>query len=103
MESFQKIKHIPRVRNIAFVGLSVLGIGVVFYHIVEDLRWVDALYFSVITLTTIGYGDITPKTDLGKIFTVFYVVIGIGIFAAVVNFLVRRAALQRIEKRQKDR
>lgn len=90
----------PRVRYIAAIGISVLLIGVVFYHTVEKFNWIDSLYFSVVTLTTIGYGDLVPKTDAGKLFTVFYVVIGIGIFAAVVNFLVRRAAIDRISKRQ---
>lgn len=94
------VKHPPRVRYIIAVGLSVLGIGVVFYHYIEDLSWLDSLYFCVVTLTTIGYGDIVPKTDAGKLFTVFYVLIGIGILAAVVNFLMKRAVMQRMEKRQ---
>jgi hypothetical protein len=40
---------------------------------------VDALYFSVVTLTTVGYGDFAPQTDLGKLFTAVYVRLGIGI------------------------
>lgn len=88
----------PKAYKIALLGLSVLSVGVIFYHKVEDMSWVNAIYFSVITLTTIGYGDIVPKTDLGKIFTVFYVLIGIGIFAAVINYLVKRAAIQRMNK-----
>jgi multisubunit Na+/H+ antiporter MnhG subunit len=51
-------------------------------------------------LTTIGYVDIVPKTDIGKLFTTVYVIIGIGIFAAVINYLIKRAAVQRIAKRQ---
>lgn len=37
-----------------------------FYTRFEEMRWLDALYFSVITLTTIGYGDFSPQTDIGK-------------------------------------
>lgn len=96
------LKRPPKARYIALIGLVVLGIGIVFYHSVEALSWIDSLYFCVITLTTIGYGDIVPKTDLGKLFTTVYVIIGIGIFAAVINYLIKRAAVQRISKRQED-
>jgi hypothetical protein len=40
---------------------------------------VDAFYFSVTTLTTVGQGDLTPKTTIGKLFTVVYIFAGLGI------------------------
>ncbi len=95
-----KLRRPPDPKYIALTGVIVILIGVIFYHQVESLSWLDSLYFCVITLTTIGYGDIVPRTDAGKIFTTFYVVIGIGIFAAVINYLIKRAAMQRIAKRQ---
>jgi len=72
-------------------------IGALFYHHVEKLRFLDAFYLSVITLATVGYGDLAPKTDAGKIFTIFYVLIGIAIVGASVNYLLRRAAIRRLE------
>ncbi len=96
------LKRPPKARYIALIGFIVLGVGIVFYRIVEGFSWINSLYFCVITLTTIGYGDIVPKTDLGKLFTTVYVIIGIGIFAAVINYLIKRAAVQRISKRQED-
>jgi voltage-gated potassium channel len=77
------------------VTLIVLGIGTLFYHFVEKLKFLDALYFSVVTLATVGYGDFSPKTDLGKIFTIFYIITGIGILATFANALIRRAAQKR--------
>ena len=44
--------------------------GATIYHYIEGWRFLDALYFTSYTLTTVGYGDITPKTDIGKIFTI---------------------------------
>src|SRR4051794_13998669 len=64
----------------AVLGLVLLQLllGTIFYSLVEGWRWLDALYFSVITLATVGYGDFTPKTDAGKIFTMIYIFTGIG-------------------------
>lgn len=60
--------------------IAVWAIGAVFYHVVEGLSYVDAIYFTACTLTTVGYGDITPQTDAGKLFTAAYTFVGIGIF-----------------------
>jgi voltage-gated potassium channel Kch len=64
------------------------------------LSWIDAVYFSVITITTVGYGDIHPTTPGTKLFTIFYVLIGVGIIAASLNILVRIAAQKRLDKKQ---
>lgn len=88
-------------RVVATAALAVLGIGILFYHVVEKLSLVDSLYFSVITLTTVGYGDITPHTTIGKIFTVFYVLIGIAIIGAFANLMLRRTYARRIAPHQK--
>ena len=71
----------------ALLGIAsvVVAVGAVFYRFVEDLVWVDSIYFSVITLTTVGYGDFSPTTTTGKVFTIFYVLAGIGIFVALVT------------------
>ncbi|KAB2808738.1 two pore domain potassium channel family protein [Phaeocystidibacter luteus] len=72
-------------RGLLMTTLVILGTGTVVYHYVEGWRWLDSLYFSVITLTTIGYGDFSPQTDFGKIFTLFYILLGIGIILTFVN------------------
>lgn len=55
---------------------AVIAIGVTGIHFIEGFNWSDALYFVVITLASVGYGDIVPATATGKVFTVFFVVIG---------------------------
>lgn len=88
----------------AGVSLVVLlTVGVVFYHHVERLNYLDAVYFCVTTLATIGFGDITPKTNAGKLFTIFYAIIGIGIFAFFVNILVKNASVRRQLHQEKKR
>ncbi len=88
---------------VAFATLLILIIGMTFYHFVEKLSYIDALYFSVITLTTVGYGDISPHTDIGKLFTVVYVLAGIAILGTFANILVKRAMIHRQEKKEQGR
>ena len=78
--------------------------GAVFYHLVEKWNWIDSFYFTVITLSTVGYGDFTPQTNVGKIFTIGFIFIGVGLFVAVANAFLksrgRKVAKRRIEKRK---
>lgn len=104
----------PAFRLLALITGSVLALGTAFYHWVEGWRWLDSLYFCVMTLATVGYGDFTPKTDLGKIFAMLYVFIGIGLLVAVFTRLAeallaaqrdaleKRPRLQRKQPRKED-
>lgn len=68
-----------------FTVAITLIIGTVFYHRFEGWNLLDSLYFSVITLTTVGYGDFSPHTNIGKIFTIFYLFVGLGIILSFIN------------------
>ncbi len=85
----------PKVRPLGVWLGTLLAIGAVFYHNVEGWSWLDALYFSVITLATVGFGDLSPETDVGKLFTIFYVLAGIGILVAFVDATVQRGSHRR--------
>ena len=73
--------------------LTLMCVGSVFYWQVEGWPFIDAMYFSVATLATVGYGDFTPTTTAGKVFTVFSIAFGLGIVATF------GAALARAELR----
>ena len=97
------VEIVSKFKWVALVAASVIATGTVFYHYFMPLKWLDALYFSVITITTVGYGDIHPNSDATKLFTIFYVLIGVGIIAASLNILVRLAAQRRLQKRSQKR
>lgn len=72
-------------RSLMGASIFILFGGALFYHFIEGWTYLDSLYFSAITLTTIGYGDFSPQTDLGKIFTIVYIGIGVGLILTFVN------------------
>jgi voltage-gated potassium channel len=81
------LRRDPQFASLALLAAVAIVSGTGFYSLVEGLRFVDALYFSVVTLTTVGYGDFAPQTDVGKLFTAVYALVGIGILLAFVTTL----------------
>jgi len=84
VSSFLKDKEY---RDLLITTTIMISFGTVVYHFLEGWSWINSLYFSVITLSTIGYGDFSPQTNEGKLFTIFYIIIGIGIILSFINTL----------------
>lgn len=76
-------KEDPEFKALFKLMLLVLISGVFFYTQVEGRSVIDAMYFAVITMATIGYGDLAPETTLGKIFTMFFALVSVGIFVSL--------------------
>jgi len=75
-------------RILLLMMLTLLAGATVFYSRIEHWSIVDSLYFSVMTMATIGYGDLAPTTELSKLFTIVFAMLSIGVFAAVVTKIV---------------
>ena len=75
----------PEYRELLATTFIVLATGTAVYQYLEGWSWLDSAYFSVITLTTVGYGDFSPQTDGGKAFTILYIVIGVRIILSFIN------------------
>lgn len=70
----------------AFAMLAgLMAVGTVFYMIVEGWGLLDSLYFAVIAAATVGFGDYVPTTDLGKLFTIVYVLAGVGLLVMILG------------------
>jgi voltage-gated potassium channel len=68
------------VRGLIMLGM-VLAIGTFGYMIIENWSLLDALYMTVITITTVGFGEIRQVHGSGRIFTIFLIFMGMGIMA----------------------
>ena len=65
--------------KIALLGLfSLFIIGTIGFHIIEGWSLIESLYTTVITLSTVGYGDFYPETEKGRIFTIILIIFGVG-------------------------
>ncbi len=80
--------------------VTLLASGTFFYWRFEDWSVVDSLYFSVITLTTVGYGDLAPTTTGSKVFTVVYVLLGLGVLVSFLSAVAGHAVEARLERRE---
>ena len=89
----------PEFRGLFVLVVVTLVAGTLFYWEIEGWSLLDAFYFSSITLTTVGYGDLAPETVAGKLFTVFYIFTGIGLIVAFLNAVARTAVEQREQGR----
>ncbi|PIN73916.1 potassium transporter [Candidatus Woesearchaeota archaeon CG10_big_fil_rev_8_21_14_0_10_45_16] len=77
--------------------IILLSFGTIYFHHLEDWSYVDAFYFSSMTLTTVGYGDLVPTHTSTKIITPFYAVFGIAIMLYLIGTVIGHY-VQRQEK-----
>ena len=82
---------------------AVLIIGMAGLMVIESLSPLDAFYFLIVTIATVGYGDLHPLTPLGKMLVIAIILVGVGCFVGVVanaiEYMIEmRERSQRIEK-----
>jgi len=66
-------------RLAALLFVAVSAVGVVGYHVLEGYTWLEALYMTVITLSTVGFGEVRPLHSAGRIFTILLLAGGLGV------------------------
>jgi len=79
------MKPVTQITSVLIIAVFLLGFGTVYFHETEGWSYTDAFYFSTMTLTTIGYGDLTPSTNMTKIFTSFYAIFGVGLMLYILS------------------
>lgn len=82
--------------------LGWIGIGTILFHRLEPWTWIQAFYFSVVTITTVGFGDLTPSTEISRLFTAIYILIGVSIGIVTLS-IIGSAILKNREESYKKR
>nr|WP_321414081.1 potassium channel protein [uncultured Allomuricauda sp.] len=84
--------------------LVVLLFGVIGYKMLSDFTWVEAIYMTIITVTTVGFSEVRPLDANAKIFTVFLIVTSVFIFgfaiSVVTEYILGRNSLELLKKKR---
>ena len=88
----------PETKALPIVAAALVLSGTIFYWRVEDWTIIQSLYFCVVTLTTVGFGDLAPTTAGAQIFTIFYILTGIGLFVALLASIAEQYIAQKSER-----
>ncbi len=88
---------------ISFI-IAVLVAGVLGYRYISDFSWLDALYMTIITVTTVGFMEVRPLDMESKIFTIILIICSVFIFAFAISiiteYILSRSSLQLLKIRQ---
>lgn len=88
---------------VAFTTLfGWIGIGTVLFHRLESWTWIQSFYFSVVTITTVGYGDLVPTNDGSRLFTAINILVGVSIGIAALG-LIGSEVIKNRERRYLER
>jgi voltage-gated potassium channel len=102
VDSFNETRRQVRLALLALV--LIVCIGVSGYMLIEGMSPLDAIWMTIETLTTIGYGDIVPRTAEGRVFTLFLIIVGLSIFAYGIqasSVLLISPSVRQIRQRQR--
>ena len=82
-------KELMRRLLVLFLGISILlVVGTVVYHFSEGWKWLDSLYFSTISITSRGFSEQHPSNWFSVLFSVFYLLIGVGVIVYSIASLI---------------
>ncbi|MCX5804756.1 MAG: potassium channel family protein [Proteobacteria bacterium] len=92
-----------RLKIFLIVFFALIATGTFGFMVIEKKSLIDSAYFVIVTMATVGYGDIHPITQSGKIFTIILVIMGVGTFLGVIGnlteiMLAKREIESRMEK-----
>ena len=92
----RRLTKAPEFRGLVALEAALIIVGAVFYMNVEQWSLLDSVYFCVVTLATVGYGDLSPTTDTGKLFAIPYIILGVAMLGVFIQ-IAGRTAMEELE------
>ena len=89
----------PETKALPVVAGALVLTGSLFYWRFEDWTYIESLYFCVVALTTVGFGDYSPTTAGTQIFTIFYILTGFGVLVALLTSVAQQYIAQKADHR----
>jgi hypothetical protein len=89
----------PESNVLVVAAVATIGVGTVGYMLLERWTFIESLYFCVVTLATVGYGDLHPTTDASRLFTVAYIIAGVGIVIGFITELANQRTIHELGRR----
>jgi voltage-gated potassium channel len=83
------MRYYLRFLRVIYALLFIIAIGVIGYMIIERWSFVDALYMTVITISTVGYGEVHVLSAVGKAFSIVLIVAGVGVVMYTATMIVQ--------------
>jgi voltage-gated potassium channel Kch len=81
--------HMPKLQLSAasamFSLITLIAVGTALFRRLEEWSWAESFYFTVTTLTTVGYGDIHPTSDVSRVTAAIFILLSVGIVIAALS------------------
>ncbi|MGK7925242.1 MAG: TrkA family potassium uptake protein [Spirulina sp.] len=94
--AFARRENLPRLFMVVIV--IILSSSILLFWVEPDVSFVDSLWWSLVTMTTVGYGDITPVTFFGRVIAAIDMLVGVGVLAV----LTAKIASTLVEQRNRE-
>ena len=79
-DRFHKLSFRVKIEIEILFAVYLILLGMYLFHKIEGWRYFDALYFVVTMVGGVWFGDFTPKTDMGKLLSIFYITLWVPLF-----------------------
>lgn len=88
-DTINKLLHTNSLSKVLMLNISAVLVASLFLSVLEEKSFFDALWWSIVTMTTVGYGDIVPQDTISKVIAIILMLVGICTFGMVTSTITR--------------
>ena len=76
-----------QLKTIPLLLIGIIAFGVIGYMLIEGWSFLDSLYMTITTISTVGYNEVNPMSSVGRAFTIALIVLGVGVFFFIITII----------------